>query len=399
MPDRAPSGTPREQRPTFRPRSQTRVRYYKASLALALVFLALVLVLPLWMDALRHSDDRDALKQPLESRAVLSGSEALPRTAVATPPSKDPSPQPDVVNTDCRGYVYGRCNALRIGPRECVIIAAEAIAVPIEGGPDACRAVVDPMLEARTGSGGDASSGRASRARTSAGLAEDEAPPRDDGTAVADESPPEGGEPAPEALAAQTAEGGATATADAQAAQAPAAPAESPADKAATPPTLTPKERAGALSRMQILIDEFQRASYNYATPPAQQAARIHELRALSESVGTDEAKALYNRLLQTHRTPPTSVPVAPGPGGYVGDAPRVEAGITVRSPTTTPELDAVGTWLDEARREAGLPAAPQAAAPDQALPPTTTVGSERPSGGIESVSPSSAGFVDSVRP
>lgn len=394
MPDRAPFGSSRDPRPAFRPRSQARVRYYKASLALAFVFLALVLVLPLWMDALRHADDRSALKQPLESRAVLSGSEALPRTTDIPPASKSSIPQSDAVNTDCRGYVYGRCNTLRIGPRECVTIAAEAITVPIEGGPEACRAVVDPLLEARIESGGSASAVQASGASTPTEAAANGLPPQDAEASPENDAASKDGKPAPEAPTAAP-EADAETTGSVQTTKAPTPPA----DGTPPQPALTPKERASALSRMQTLIDEFQRANYNYATPPAQQSARIRELRALSESVGTDEARALYNRLLEAHRTPPTRAPVAPGPGGYVGDAPRVEAGITVRSPTTTPELDAVGTWLDDARREAGLPATPAAAAPDQALPPMTTVGSERPSGGIESVPPAAAGFVDSVRP
>lgn len=401
MPVNDPAGSSRKQRPTFQPRSRARVRYYKASVVLAIVFLALVVVLPVWLDVLRRADDREALQRPLESRAVLSGTTPV---ATSAPEAPDRTPalesRPEFVNTACRGHVYARCNALRIGPRDCVEIAAEAIAVPQEGGHAACLAVVEPMLAARAAARDDTPpppgrptlvSGAAAPAVELAGSSPAEAapPPVGEGTTPAGDgtadTPPEPRQPAGEEEDDREA---------------------SPASGAAAAPTepggtttLTPRERAERLSRMQTLIEEVQRASYNYATPPAVQAARMNELRTLADDLGTDEAKALYNRMLETYRTRPVAVPVEPVVGGYLGDSERVEVGVTRRSPTTTPELETVEAWADEARREAGLPAAAPAPEPGQALAPTATVGSEVPAASIDSVNPAATGTVESISP
>ena len=53
----------------------------------------------------------------------------------------------------------------------------------------------------------------------------------------------------------------------------------------------------------------------------------------------------------------------------------------------------------DAARREAGLPEAAAAPAPDEALVPTATVDSQAPATTIGSTAPASAGFVESVKP
>ena len=82
-----------------------------------------------------------------------------------------------------------------------------------------------------------------------------------------------------------------------------------------------------------------------------------------------------------------------------VGESQRIEAGVTDRSPTTSPEMDKVRGWMDEARKEAGLPAAPAAAQPDQVAQPTATVESASISSEIGSVSPSSVGQVTSINP
>jgi len=373
-------------------------------MVLAIVFLALVVVLPVWLDLLRRADDREALKRPLESRAVLSGSAPLPTGAPGTTPPRETIRRPDVVNTDCRGHVYARCNALRIGPRDCVEIAAEAIAVPVEGGHAACLEVVEPLLAARADPAAAAAASAAPGA-TQAGAAA-QAPgtntpaPAAEGadgaaagatdSATGAEAPAGAGEGAPA--------GGATPASEGTDAAVPATPAAGPATGGGDS-GLSPRERADRLSRMRTIIDEFQRGTYNYATPPAVQAGRMAELRKLVDEVGTDDAKALYNRMLETYRTPPTVVPLEPAPGGYVGDAPRVEVGVTDRSPTSTPELDTVGAWADAAHREAGLPSPAAEPAPGQAVAPSATVGSEVPEASIGSTAPAAAGFVESVRP
>lgn len=405
MPVSDPSGGSRGQRPRYEPRSKARVRYYKASMVLAIVFLALVVVLPVWLDLLRRADDREALKRPLESRAVLSGSAPLPASVPGTTPTRETIRRLDVVNTDCRGHVYARCNALRIGPRDCVEIAAEAIAVPVEGGHAACLEVVEPLLAARTDPAAAAAASAAPGATPSSAPAAAQAPGTEGQAAPAEGTPATNG-----------ATGGTTAPATGTGApgdDAPAGEAATPQDGEGTPGAapaagpaagagesgLSPRERADRLSRMRTIIDEFQRGTYNYATPPAVQAGRMAELRTLVDEVGTDDAKALYNRMLETYRTPPAVVPLEPVPGGYVGDAPRVEVGVTDRSPTSTPELDTVGAWADAAHREAGLPSPAAEPAPGQAVAPTATVGSEIPETSIDSTAPAAAGFVESVRP
>jgi hypothetical protein len=379
------------------------VRYYKASVVLANVILALVIVLPVWLDVLSRAEDREALQQPLESRAVLSGTTPVASTAPEAPDrTPPPPPRPDVVNTACRSHVYARCNALRIGPRDCVEVAAEAIAVPPEDGHDACLAVVEPMLAARAAARDDTPPPPPRPALTSGASApvapaeaastpspEDGAPPAEGTT----ETPPGSLEPVGEGAETKT-------KADEDTAATTGAGAESGGPEAEATETLTPRERLEKLSRMQTLIEEVQRASYNYATPPAVQAERMNELRALADDLGTEEAKALYNRMLETYRKPAIAVPIEPVVGGYVGDSARVEAGVTQRSPTTTPELETVEGWAAEARREAGLPAAEPAPGPDQAPAPTATVGSEAPAAAsVESVAPSATGTVQSISP
>jgi len=167
---------------------------------------------------------------------------------------------------------------------------------------------------------------------------------------------------------------------------------------------LTVQEKARALTRMHQVLEEFQRAAYNYGQPTGPQVARIQELKELAEKLDTDEARELYNHLVKTYQTPEIIQPrinpmLDPSTIETVGESQRIEAGVTDRSPTTSPEMDKVRGWMDEARKEAGLPAAPAAAQPDQVAQPTATVESASISSEIGSVSPSSVGQVTSINP
>jgi hypothetical protein len=380
---------------------------------LGVVFVLLAVGVPAALIYLGSGDDLDVLSQPLESNAAVTDFErAAPATrATAT----------EVINEDCRSYVYQRCNALRIEPRECVKLAAEAIHVDPEGGAPLCRERMDPMVADVARFAEAAMQHAAAAAEVGAEterLALGQVAEVDDGSLVAlgqgsnDEArvdPSQPGQPTQDDAGRQ-AENGQPA-AEGQAAVA-GGTEEKPEEEAQTETAaskpekkqLTVQEKARALTRMHQVLEEFQRAAYNYGQPTGPQVARIQELKELAEKLDTDEARELYNHLVKTYQTPEIIQPrinpmLDPSTIETVGESQRIEAGVTDRSPTTSPEMDKVRGWMDEARKEAGLPAAPAAAQPDQVAQPTATVESASISSEIGSVSPSSVGQVTSINP
>jgi len=289
---------------------------YRATVALAVVFLLMALTLPLWIDWVRR--DRSFPAQDLETVPPATSSvEGTPGTAVAPavpslPATPRPGPQTPVPapNTECRAYVFDRCNALAIPPEACLPIAQDGTLVPPSGGFAACRATVDERL---------AEQARRTSSRTAEAPRPTPGPDATVGTA---------GEPPPAA--------------------------------AETAPAVPPEERARAMERALQVVEELQRGAQNYATLPAAQAARLAELRDLAERSGSAEARALYHRMAARYGTP------EPPKGTGAAEAPVVQARPSEeRAPSTTPELEEVRRLRDAARKDAGLPPGPPAAAPE----------------------------------
>lgn len=310
---------PPSQRPGRRP-APPRGPRYRATVALAVVFLLMALSLPLWIDWVRH--DRALPPQVLEpvpppASSVVETPGANPSPGTEPPtrllppgprtPSAPPAPVP---NTECRAYVFDRCNVLRIPPEACLPIAQDGTLVPPTGGFAACRATVDDRLSQEAQRAADRTGGSPPRAA----------------------SPDASGPPSPEASQA---------------------PAEVPSE-------VPPRQRAEAMERALQVVEDLQRGAQNYATLPAAQAARLAELRDLAEQSGSPEARALYHRMAARYGTP------EPPKGTGSAEAPIVQATPSPeRAPATTPEMEEVRRLRDAARRDAGLPPGPPASAPE----------------------------------
>ena len=315
-----PASAPPSQRPGRRP-APPRGPRYRATVALAVVFLLMAVSLPLWIDWVRRDRNLPALDlDPVPPAAAPADGPPGAAPSLVTNPSLPPLPQArqnavippaPVPNTECRAYVFDRCNALRIPPEACLPIAQDGTLVPPAGGFATCRAAVDERL--------------AQEARRVTATAGDQPPPR---------------APSPDAGASPAAE-------------APTAPAEEP-------PAVPPQERAQAMERALQVVEDLQRGAQNYATLPAAQAARLAELRDLAERSGSPEARALYHRMAARYGTP------EPPKGTATAEAPVVQAAPSPeRAPATTPELEEVRRLRDAARRDAGLPPGPPASAPE----------------------------------
>lgn len=343
---------PEAPRPPRRPRPEPvrRSPTYKASVALAILFLGLALSLPLWLDKVRQPVDRGVLDTDLADVKAMPG--AGPRAFVPPPPppvSATAAPRGSAsamaaamgatdraVNADCRAYVYARCNALRIEASDCLPIALDAMGAKVEDGMTGCHEVVDGRLKA---------------AAAMAGVREEEPAPSPDVLVSPDARVAPGGDAGPAGGAASTA-GKASASGKPG-----AAPGAAPGTE---PPALPPSQRAEKLEKALVLVEELQRGANNYGTLPAAQDARMAELRSLVEAEGSPAAKALYNRLVERYRAAPP-----PEPGSVVGESPRQESGYSDGpAPASTQEMDQVRGLANEARREAGLPPQP---APDPA--------------------------------
>lgn len=317
-------------------RDKPRSPYYRASLVLAFVFLVLALSLPLWLDRVRQRVDRGVLDRDLTSvpATPIPVPIPLPAASPASPAGQArgaaaPAAVPPATNVNCRAYVYARCNALRIQPSDCLPIALDAMRVPAETGLSACREAVE---------------GRLTDAAKAAGTGAEEASP-----APAEPVPVPGVPKAP----------GAPSTAGSPGAS--SKPPEGPAGEGGaqdSKPRLPPAEQAAKLAKVLQVLDELQRGANNYATVPAAQDARMAEIRALVEEVGTEDARKMYNQLRERYVAPPPQDANAP-----VREAQRVETGASAYSaPATTPELDRVRSMMNDARKQAGLPVVP---APD----------------------------------
>ena len=339
-------GSPPRARPRpFAPKDPRRVRYYKASLVAAAVFVLLALAFPLWLDHVRRSRDResfDALRSrqpqveaPVAARAASTATGQLPYA-------------PSSGNPTCQAYASARCNALGIPPGPCGDVLATALAVPAAGGLSRCRTEIEPKLAeiARVYTPESAVPSPEPTGR----------PPSEEADRVPAAAMQAGPEPAP-------------------------APKAGPAAAAttATPvrpqTTLSAEERADNLARIHVLVEELQRGAQNYATLPAAQAQRFEELRRRVEADGSDEMRALYNTLLLQHGR--TAGLAMPPPGVQASESP-VTAATPEEGPAkgSTPEMDRVRQRLEQVQRESGRPLVPPpaagAGAPPVSVDPST---------------------------
>jgi hypothetical protein len=340
-----------------RPNSKARTKgpYYKASLVLAVVFMALALSLPLWLDLVRQPVDRGVLGRdmkpiPGEQPQPLpgAGNASSPAQAGAQPPS---ATQPGTtINANCRAYVFARCNALHIESSDCLPIALKAMRVPVETGLTACRAAVQPdideagRLAATRDATPEASNDDERREPVGRGTGNPAAGTPADIDQRKDDAVQR---PAPESLQKKV--------------------SDEPVAQAATQDRkeLSPAQRAQKLETILGRIEELQYGVNNYATVPAAQNARLAEIRALVEEVGTAEAESIYKQVAGKIRF---KAPPMPDPGNPYRESPRVEAGMS--APTTsrsTPEMDKVRSMANDARRQAGMPEVPPPD-PDSAL-------------------------------
>lgn len=332
-------------RPTGRqpPRDRPKSPYYKASLVLAFVFLALALSLPFWLDRVRQPLDRGVLDRDFQSvtGAPVPSLSAVTAAAGIASGGRPGTPAPSgVTNADCRAYVFAQCNALRVPPAACLPIALDGVNVPIETGLEACREMVDILLKAAA-----RSAGANVETEPSGGVAPVSPDPR---AAAASPGQPAQDEtksaPAPQTVAAAVA----------------AAAAEAAGAAKKLPP---PEVQAEKLAKVLKVLDELQRGANNYATLPAAQSARLAEIRGLVEEVGTEDAKKMYNKLREKYVAPPP-----PPPGAAVAESQRVEAGGAGNgAPPPSPEVERVRALMNDARKQAGM--APVAAPdPNEAL-------------------------------
>jgi len=330
---------PEATRPSGRPPQKERPKspYYKASLVLAIVFLALAVSLPFWLDRVRQPMDRGVLDRDLQS---VAGSPAPSLTTVPPPALPVPGDRPATgapstgMNGDCRAYVYARCNTLRIPPAACLPIALDAVKVPLETGLVACREAVDDRLS-------DAA--------------------REAGTNV--ENEPAGGaavaQPGQDAAASKSAQGGN----DGGKAASGRPPATSSVEAAMSTRNPSPEVQAEKLAKVLKVLDELQRGANGLGTLPATQDARLSEIRGLVEEVGTEDAKKAYNQLRERYVAPPPAKP-----GATVGESPRVETGVAAgNAPPPSPESERVRALMNDARKQAGM-APVQAPDPNEAL-------------------------------
>jgi hypothetical protein len=335
-------------------------------------------ILPVWLDLARRSGDRDVLKIDFESVQATPVPRASPPAAAqgaatSGPRRADGSPMP---NVQCRSYVYGRCNALRIGPRECLEIATDAVEVPIDDGDEGCREVTEPLLKDMVQR-----------------LGQEFVPPRGFPATDDDSDQPAGGVVG----GGNELEAGAPVGREAPSTEPAALERQEPIEAAPPPdgpPPLSDAERARAMERMMVLVDELQRGGHNYATSVAIQEQRLAELRSLAEAEGSEKARELFNRLhdLYAARAPAALTMDAP-------ESPRIEAAPAQGdSPATTAELEDVRSLVDDARRQAGLPPAPQAESPTESMRPTATVTSEVPTSTVGSESPAATVNSESIR-
>jgi len=163
-------------------------------------------------------------------------------------------------NSFCKAYVYKRCNELGVGPATCSDIALAGAEVPPVLGIAGCRETVDQMLQ-RLGpdGGGSAAVGEAGSL---------------DASAVA---------PGPDAVAEN--EGEAPGTAPEQAEQArPAGP--------------DPETVARGMERIRQLETEIAVARNTFVGTNIGIQARLDEMRSIAEQIGTEEARATYNSML-----------------------------------------------------------------------------------------------------
>jgi len=346
---------PDRQQKRFRPKSRKRVRYYKASLAIAVVFVVCAIGFPLWYDQVKRSRDRDLLERDMESVPAvpipayvppqLSGASAggpgAAGIAASAPGALFPRGNPQ-----CQAWVQARCDALSVSTERCARILRTAEGVPANAGDDACRKAVDKALADATGSANETGAGTGSIAGQ--------------GSRAQTESGTVPGEP----VAAQGRE---AKEADAGAAPQPTAPA------------IDPETRAKNRARMAELVEQYQRASWNYSTQPAAQSARLAELRSLAQQDGTQEAVDLYNNLLKK------GTPFAPGPAAGAGEKPRVQSPSAPAS-GATPEIEAARRLASDARASSGRRDSP---APAPASMST----------GVQSVSPGQVQSVGSINP
>lgn len=337
LPGQGPGGS---RRPRFAPRDPRRARYYKASLVAAGVFVALALALPLWIDHVRRTRDRESFDSLRSWSPAATPSPAAPAREDRTPGANLPY-SPESGHATCQAYATARCNALGIPPGPCGEVSVAALAVPTTASLAECRKVVEPKL--------------AEAARLHGTLVESATPVEAAPTGPPPVAAPIGAPPSPAAL-------------DATPTPPPPGPPGPEATDATPPsqrPSLSATERADNLARIHVLVEELQRGAQNYATPPAAQAARFDELRRRVEADGSEDLRSLYNTLLlQAGRTAGVEMP---RPGLRADETPMAPAAPgEERARTTTPEMDRVRGMLDEARRQAG-----QAPGPPPALGPT----------------------------
>lgn len=307
-------------RSRFRPRDPRRAKYYRASVALAIVFVCMAVAFPFWLDYVK----RRSGSAPYEPPLATGHEQASNQISASRAPGSIPNPVASG-NTTCQAYVMARCNAIALPPSACGEIAAAALAMPVTATLAECRKAMEPRLE----------EARRLYAAT----------PLEERQVEAESEPhqkPEPSLPVPQTPAEAPKEGPAqTQVEEGQPGQ----------DK----PTMSPEERVANLARIYVLVEELQRAAQNYATLPAAQAARFEELRQRVEADGSEELRTLYNTLLQQHgRTAGFEVE---RPSLRAREAPMIEAKPgEEQAGSTTPELEKVRSMLEKAAKGASGP-------------------------------------------
>lgn len=291
-------------------KKQQRSRYYIASLVMAIVFVGMAIAFPVWLDHTRNRTDMKVFETDLSE---IEGRPALPVAPDKTAVAPRSMQAPTGVNQECRSYVLARCNALMVEPRPCMEVVRSAMGVPVDGGMDGCKGVVDPMLMARA-SGVQG---------TQVDVAQD--------IEITDELGVLPGQPAVAGAGEKDDKG------------------KEP--ERAQPPQrrLAPADEAGWMERMAQLVEEIQVAQNNYGVSTQIQTLRLQELRRLAAEVDTKEAKELFNMVNDRF------APKDPQRGGERATESKIVPSKDGLGEKTPAEIERARELENLARRRAGL--------------------------------------------
>ncbi len=245
---------------------------------LAVIFVAVAVV-----GLIVATTGRDSYVAPVSIDAGM-----IPNGAAAGSVAQEQAPAGEATeNAWCRSYVFTRCNVLAVKGTDCVPISRVAVQVPLASGVAGCRAAVDAMLA------------------DAAGI-------RDDGDAVV------------AVVDAGGAGGEGQASASGSVAQV-AADEQEKAEDGAPPEVvkkkIDPEVNAAGIARINQLMTEIDVARNTYTGTGIGVQARLDEIREIAAGLDTDEAKKMYNNLIErlgrAGRGPSTGNSVS-GPSGSV---------------------------------------------------------------------------------